>query len=165
MARAHATVSGLVERTRLLDLAEIAYEADATVDVDILQAAIDGDLNDDDHTEEQQADAQAAVDRLQRHVDDANTEVDGYLTRYPDLTTTDDLSVRAYDIATYRVLGGDRNSERYERYRAAIRYLEGVARGDINLDLDDDETDGETAGRARFTSSKAQFKRENLAGL
>ena len=165
MARAHATLAGLAKRARLQDLAEAAT-ADGTVDAALLEAAIGGDLEDDqdpDYTDEQRAAGTAAVDRLQRHVDDANTEVDGYLSRYPDLTETDDLSVRAYDIALYRVLGGERDSARYERYRAAIRYLEGVSAGDINLDLDEDETDATPA--ARFTSSKARFRREDLAGL
>lgn len=109
--------------------------------------------------------ASAAVGRLQRIVDDANTEVDSYLSRYPALETTEDLAVYALDIAMYRALGGDRESERYVRYDGALRYLRAVAAGDINLDLDEDETDGQTSSRARFSASKSRFKREELAGL
>ena len=162
MARAHATLSGVVERARLKELAEKG-SPNVRVNAQLLGATLDGSDR-SAYTAQERTDADAAVDHLQRRVDDANVEVDSYLARYPQLTTTDDLAVYAYDIALYRILGGQRESERYERYRAALRYLQAVAAGDINLDLDDDETgDSGTGARARFKAQAARFKREDLA--
>ena len=162
MPRAHATLARLAQRVSYSHLAQAASPDNRSVDAALLEAAIDeDDLS--SYSAELQAAAQVAVDRIQLKVDDANTEVDSYLTRYPNLTATDDLAVYAVDIALYRIFGGDRESERYVRYQSALQYLRDVASGKINLDLDDSETDGTGSGRARFSGAKPQFRRDELA--
>ena len=130
MARAHATVAGLARRERLQRLAEVS-SPDRSVTAALLQAAIDGDLS--SYTDAERSSAGKALDFLQRRVDDANGEVDGYLARYPDLAAGGSVAVHALDIAAWRVLGGGSDSERYARYKAAVRFLEGVAAGRIDL--------------------------------
>lgn len=148
MARAFATVAGLAERARRRDLAEAA-SPNPIVDAGLIAAAIAGTAaayaaetwpGDAAKQAEATAAAAAALTRLQRDVHDANAEVDGYLGRYAGASAealSGAVSVYAYDVAVYRVLGGERDSERYERYRSAMKYLSAVAAGKIQLGLDD----------------------------
>ena len=105
---------------------------------------------------------------LRRIVDDASTEIDGYLTgRYgapadhplmtPDGLRT--LRTRAVDIATYRLLGGETNAERYQVWRRAIEWLESVAAGRVDLFAPQPAVD------ARFEFRASEFGRAAIAGL
>ena len=163
MARAHATVAGLAERVRLGELAEAA-SADPAVDAGVIATAIAGGADDvsDFADEAERAAAARALEWIERRVGDANTEVDSYLTRYPELTSTEDLAVYAYDLAIYRIFGGNRDSERYQRYQAALAYLRRVATGDIDLQLDAAEAPGSAGSRVRHTAADAAFGRGNL---
>lgn len=154
MARAHATVAGLAERERLQALAEAAT-ADPLVDDALLKAAIDAAL--DTFDAQRQAAARMALANLQRKVDDANAEVDLYLARYPEAPAGGALAVPALDIAAWRVLGGDTDSERYKRYAAAIRFLEGVAAGRIDLPGGAGGGAGADAGEVLYSAPDATF--------
>ncbi len=76
----------------------------------------------------------AALARLETALTDADAEIDGYLSgRYPTPEATPRLRVLATDIALWRLIGGDADSETRQRYDAAVRYLRDVARGAIDL--------------------------------
>lgn len=138
MLRTHATLAGLAQRESLRDLAQAGAPDDTTVGAALLGEAITGEFAAGRSQDERDAAAQA-VERLQRDVDDANTEVDSYLARYPALPAGGPVAVYAVDIAAYRILGGDRESERYVRYQTALRFLRDVSSGAIDL------SDGEAA--------------------
>ncbi len=163
MARAFATAAALAERESVQDMVEAAAREDRTVTATMLQAAIDGDLS--AFTPAEQASARKALDRLERAIDDANAEVEGYLTRYPDIETPGALAVYALDIAAWRLLGGGNDTERYQRYRAAVRYLADVAAGRVDLAGagEDASASAAAAGIGIHEGSKT-FTDKSLAG-
>lgn len=72
----------------------------------------------------------------QRALDDAEAEIDGYLAgRYalPLATVPGVLRVHALTIAHYRLLGASADEVAREDYKAALRYLAGVAEGKVVL--------------------------------
>lgn len=111
---------------------------------------------------------QGAIDAtaVTRALEDASHEIDGYLAaRYTlPLTTTPQVLVRlACDIARYR-LYDDRATEAVtQRYRDAVRFLEAIARGQVNLGLDASAQAPATSGGPDFSAPDRVFSAETLA--
>ena len=111
----------------------------------------------------EEPDLERAVGRIQRALEDASSEVDGYLVgRYGTLATPvpDVVVTRVLDVATFRLLGGARETDRYQVWRAAMGWLEGVAAGKIDL-----YPPAEVEGDVRYTSRPSAFDRDTLRGL
>jgi len=103
---------------------------------------------------------------IARAIDDATGEIDARLVkRYPlPLETTPRLLTRvACDIARF-YLYQDRVTETVEkRYAAAIKLLDGIARGDVSLGLE--STQQPQDGPAEITSAERLFKRSSMGDL
>ena len=103
---------------------------------------------------------------IARAIDDAAGEIDARLVkRYPlPLTTVPRLLTRvACDIARF-YLYQDRVTETVEkRYNAAIKLLDGMARGDVSLGLE--STQQPQDGPAEITSNDRLFKRSSMGDL
>lgn len=72
----------------------------------------------------------------QKALDDASAEIDGYLVgrlALPLASAPAVLTVHCVTIAHYRLLGSAAGDVEREAYKAAVRYLERVANGDIAL--------------------------------
>lgn len=90
------------------------------------------ELTDDEHT--------GAVNTAvaERALTDATSEIDGYLAARYTLPVTDTprlLSLLCTDIARYRLEMEHSSEETRKRYEDAVRKLEKIAKGEINLPL------------------------------
>lgn len=103
---------------------------------------------------------------IARAIDDATGEIDARLVkRYPlPLETIPRLLTRvACDIARF-YLYQDRVTETVEkRYSAAIKLLDGIARGDVSLGLE--STQQPQDGPAEITSDDRLFNRSSMGDL
>lgn len=106
-------------------------------------------------------------------VEDAGAEIDGYLAkRYPvPLTRVPQVIAKyAKDIAAYNLItrigigkDDDREQNYYKRYQAALRFLELVAKGTVELGLTPPTT--QAAGGFRLDGPDRLFTRHNLKGM
>ena len=157
---AHATITDLAARLPWSDLAEAAAPDVSAIDGEALRAyQADGTVPDGVAG----ADLVRAVGRVQRALEDASSEIDGYLVgRYGTLATPvpDVVVTRTLDVAAFRLLGGDRETDRYQVWRAAMGWLEAVAAGRIDL-----YPPAGVEGDVRYTSRASAFDRDTLRGL
>lgn len=102
---------------------------------------------------------------------DAGAEIDGYLAvrhRLPLAQTPPAIGKCAKDIAVYNLIsrigvGGDRESNYRERYRASIKFLEGAAKGLVDIGLAPPVK--RAAGGFRMNGSPRLFSRDRLRGM
>jgi phage gp36-like protein len=105
---------------------------------------------------------------LERALSDASAEIDGYLVgQYvlPLAKVPAVLTRMACEIAMYRLLAmrpQDGFEDQRKRYEDVVRFLEKVAKGDINLSLDAIPVDASKAALAR--SAPRRLRRDQLAG-
>jgi phage gp36-like protein len=96
---------------------------------------------------------------LNRAIADADAEIDGYLaSRYklPLAETPPALTRIACDIARYLLYDDAVIDSVKDRYDNAVKFLRGVARGDVSLVEQTGDT-AETAGVAEFESGRTVF--------
>lgn len=157
---AHATIIDLASRLAWSDLAEAAAPDVPAVDGEALRAyQADGTVS----AGVEEGDLERAAGRIERALEDASSEVDGYLAgRYGTLATPvpDVVVTRTLDVAAFRLLGGDRETDRYQVWRAAVSWLMAVADGKVDL-----YPPTEAEGDVRYTSRPSEFSRESLRGL
>ena len=177
----YATLDDLAARASLDDLAVRAAPDRATVDGPLLRLALDGiaagrsldkvleglkaETGEGGIPVHDPADVDAlrpAVGRLQRALDDAKAEIDGWIgARYPNLAWAPaSLATYAADIALYRLRVGADEEQRQHAYDAACRWLKAVAIGQVDLeapapDPDVDEGPWGEAPQGVFTRGDA----------
>ena len=102
---------------------------------------------------------------LQRALDDADAEIDVFLTpRYtlPLASVPRILVNAACDVARYR-LYEDRSTEHVtKRYDDAVKLLKMISRGEISLGLDQAQEPTQSAGGAQYTTPGRVFTRDTL---
>lgn len=159
---AHATITQLAEREAWSDLAEAAAPDAPTVTGDALRRRVAPPVG--EVVLESPGTVlllDRAVGRLTAVLADASAEVDGYLAGRTAGAAV--LRTRTLDIAAYRLLGGETESERYQIWRRAVEWLSAVASGRIALPSADA---GATGGGARIDEGgPALFRRSDLRGL
>lgn len=105
-------------------------------------------------------------------IEDADGEIDGYLASkhpVPLVNTPKIINKLSKDIALYNIFSrigideSERESNYLTRYKAAVRYLENVAKGITNLGI---EEPVKRAGRGfSMSSSSRLFSRKSLRGM
>ena len=131
MTQVYATIADLAARTSWDEIARRAAE-DNRVTGELLRRHVGGEDGGDI------AEALAlAVARLNQVISDASAEIDSYLTPRVDLPLQHIppvLRTRAVDLATYSLLGGNRESQEYTLWQAARTWLVDAAAGRVRLD-------------------------------
>ena len=124
----YASRPDLVERVSLNGLAQVAAKDSRAVDGQALAVALaDGDLS--GYDSEVRAEIAAAVKRIDRALEDAQAEIDGYIGGLDAPPAAETLRVYAVDIAVYRLYGGGEDSDEHQRYRTALAWLQRVSDG------------------------------------
>lgn len=136
---------------------------------DAIGTLIGGDYIDDPAEREEQI-----TPLIDNAIEDASGEVDGYLVkRYPVplRIVPKVINKFAKDIAVYNLYSrigideSDREKNYLNRYNAAIRFLENVAKGMIDIDTGvNDSTSKATTGFA-VHSSPRRFSRDSMKGM
>jgi len=108
-------------------------------------------------------------------IEDADGEINGYLNkRYPTPLTNTPKVINKFskDIALYNIFSrngiedGSREETFLERYKSAIRFLENVAKGIIEIGLGGaDEEVVRPTSDFRINSNKRMFSRNSLNGM
>lgn len=140
----------------------------------IKESAYDALLGDEyiDDVEERKRRLQPFVEEA---IADADAEIDGYLAkRYsvPMSPAPRVLNKFSKDIAVYNLMSRigideqDRDKTYLNRYNAAIKFLEGVAKGNISIGTGDSGDTQEQAAQKgfRIEHSKRLFSRETMRG-
>lgn len=122
---------------------------------------------------------EAAMPYAQTAVDDADSEIDGYLakryrvplSKVPKMITKLSKDIAVYNLASRRGIDeSEREKNILNRYNAAILYLTNVARGIVELDGQTSGGTGEALtdaqGNAGFSiqSSERVFSRKSMRG-
>lgn len=97
---------------------------------------------------------------VSRALTDADAEINGYLAgRYtlPLLTVPTVLKRLACDMARYYLYDDHATEQVTQRYKDAVKFLMGVTRGDVKLDLDGANP---VAGSVQLNASPRVFSRE-----
>ena len=165
----YATAADLAERVSDQLLAEAASPDSARVDGPLLLAALQTPPAWPDDADAAARDAaRDAVASIDAKLQDATALIDGYLgTRYPNITNAsllDTLRVYCIDIALWRLLGGERDTDEYLAYRQATDWLGKVAAGQIGLNPDEGDDAVSAAAGARAQTGAALFTRRQLGG-
>ncbi|SLN47707.1 hypothetical protein PSA7680_02451 [Pseudoruegeria aquimaris] len=112
------------------------------------------------------------VAALDRALEDASDEIDGYLEgryRLPLQSPPRSLRILACNIAMYRLLSLrqiDVMEDQRQRYEDAIKYLRAVANGDINLGLNQaGQTVDPAGGPTLVAGPERTFSRDRLKGF
>lgn len=103
------------------------------------------------------------TDVLDRALEDADAEINGYLAaRYVlPLGSTPTLVVGlAADIARYRLYRDNVTETVEKRYKAAVKMLENIAGGKISLGLDSANTPAQVTDAVQFGTSTRVFGRD-----
>ena len=113
------------------------------------------------------------VPYVEEAVADADAEIDGYLAKRYDVPMSPAprvLNKFSKDIAVYNLMSRigideqDRDKTYLNRYQSAIKFLEGVAKGTINIGTGGD-TQEQAAGRGfQIQSSQRLFSRDTMKG-
>jgi phage gp36-like protein len=147
------------------ELAEVATpESRPIIPADLLTLTITGGDR-SEYDEDQQADADEALDRIQTEIENARQLIDGYLgQRYllPLDPAPTILRTWAKDIVRYRLhkdLQHDEKSAVYRRYKDAIKLLEQVRTGALSLGVEDPRQPG---GQVLVSSGGRVFDRAGL---
>lgn len=113
-----------------------------------------------------------AEDRITQAVADADNEIDGYLglrMELPLASVPDSLRRVSTDIAVYNLYSRRDGipEHRAERYRNAVRFLEGVAAGKISLGPADPDGNPLAPGRPEASGENPEraFTRLTLTGF
>ena len=165
----YATVTDLAQRVSDQQLAEAASPDSNLVDGPLLLAALQTPPTWPDGADAAAQDAALdAVANVNAKLQDATALIDGYLgTRYPNVTNAsllDTLRVYCIDIALWRLLGGERDTDEYLAYRQATDWLGKVAAGQIGLNPDEGDDAVSTATGARAQTAPPLFTRRQLGG-
>jgi len=111
---------------------------------------------------------------IEEAIDDAAGEIDGYLTkRYPVPLSVVPKAINKFckDIAVYNLFSriGIDESEREKnyltRYQTAVRYLENVAKGMIDIGAETSTTTQRASTGFAAASSPRMFSRDSMKGL
>ena len=110
---------------------------------------------------------------LERAVEDAAAEIDGYLARrypVPLVRVPKIIAKYANDIAVYNLVSrigvgteADRENNYLERYRHAIKFLQAIAAGTVSLGLETPSAQAATG--FQMTSPPRLFSRDSLQGM
>lgn len=107
---------------------------------------------------------------LDRALEDASDEIDGYIEgryRLPLAEPPRLLRIMACNIAMYRLLTlrrFDVMEDQRKRYEDAVKFLRGVAAGDINLGLDGNQDTVTPAGGPSRAGPERVMSRDRLRG-
>ena len=159
----HATLAALLDRVSAADLAEVAAPDDPSVDGALLAEAA-ADAYGMARTADERAAGDKALARVNREIAETNALCDGYLVRYPEAGTTAALGTYALDILEWRLLGGERDSGRWERRRAALAWLRDIADGKIDLLVPADSSSAVTNGDVLFDQPEPVYSDRALRG-
>ena len=108
---------------------------------------------------------------IEKAIADADAEIDGYLmSRYPLPFQTVPRVINKFskDIALYNVFSrigideGERENNYLLRYRAAVKFLENVGKGIINIGVDIKQT---AASGFTLKSNERIFSRNSMKGM
>lgn len=105
---------------------------------------------------------------LQSAIADASELIDSYLNgRYPLPLSPVPKPVVRYcaELARYYLYTQKPPEEVSERYKAAIKWLESVAKGTIKLGASDLTPESPKPGSPRFTGASRTFRRDSLKGM
>lgn len=109
---------------------------------------------------------------IEQAIDDADGEIDGYLaSRYPTPLKKVPKVINKYskDIAVYNLFSragldeGERENNYLTRYKAAIKFLELVAKGTVDIGMQDPQRQASTG--FNVTANKRIFSRDSLRGM
>lgn len=109
---------------------------------------------------------------IEQAIDDADGEIDGYLaSRYPTPLNTIPKVINKYskDIAVYNLFSrsgldeGERENNYLTRYKAAIKFLELVAKGIVSLGIEDIQAKANVG--FQVNANKRLFSRDSLRGM
>jgi phage gp36-like protein len=105
-----------------------------------------------------------------RAIADADAEIDGYCgKRYavPFPATPVILRKISVDIVIYNLFARRQGApdDRRTRYKDAVNFLEGVAKGLVSLGVEDPDSTLPETGKPRITSSDRVFSRSTMAGF
>lgn len=165
----YASPQDLVSRFGLTALAEVATpDRFAVIPVELLQLAIDGGDTSAYTTEEVEA-ANAALASIDAAIEDAEDEVDFYLApKYPlPFSPVPPVLVKlCSDLARYNLYQAGATDEIKDRQKHAIKTLEKLANGALQLGVSADNTllttapdlpESDTPGRVFTTDSLSDF--------
>lgn len=99
---------------------------------------------------------------------DADAEIDGYLARRYDLplaSTPARLVKVASDIARKNLYKDAPLDEVTDNYKAAVRWLENVSKGVVELDIAGNEPTGDTSSSPTFTAPDRVFTSDTLKDM
>lgn len=154
----YATLEDVIARVGYNDLAEAAAPDNSVVDGAVLKQAVAGD----DLSAYSRVDQTATTDavaRIERVLEEASAEVDGYLSaQLPFSEVPAIIKVKTLDIAVWRLFGGDSDSENSRNYQEALRYLRGVSEGRIALQV----TAGEQTDTVQVAAPDREFTEARL---
>ena len=161
---AYANVADLARRVPWSELAEVAAQDNCRVDGELLRRTV-MDADRSEYGDAEQAAAAQAMARLEQALDDATAEIDSYLAgRYGEIAGRPAaLTVRCLDIAAYRLLGGEAQTERYLLYRRALAWLDQVVAGQLNPELGAVVGDADSASGVRIQAGPRVFDAQSLA--
>ena len=162
MQARYATIEDLTRRASIDDLAERASTENNLVTGALLGRKIDGGTLSGESAATRGA-VEWALERLNRVLDDASAEIDGFIAR---LLPLDDpppavIKLRCLDIALYRLFGGESEIEKI--YDGAVAWLRQVGDGKISLT----ESDGADAdgNDVLIDAGKRVFDKKTLDGF
>lgn len=127
----------------------------------------------DEYIEDEQERTEKIATLCEAAISDACAEIDGYLAkRYsvPFRKTPKVISKFAKDISVYNLVSrtGIDESEREKtflnRYNAAIKFLLAVAKGTIDIGVEEAEGSNEAANGFKMKSSGRVFSRDSMRG-
>ena len=127
----------------------------------------------DEYIEDEQERAEKIATLCDAAISDACAEIDGYLAkRYsvPFRRTPQVISKFAKDISVYNLVSrtgideSDREKTFLNRYNAAIKFLLDVAKGIIDIGIDEKSGSSEAANGFKMKSSGRVFSRDSMRG-
>ena len=157
----YATIEDLTRRASVDDLAERASTENNLVTGALLGKKLDGGTLSGESAATRGA-VELAIARLNKALDDASAEIDGYISR---LLPLDDspppvIKLRCLDIALYRLFGGEGEIEKI--YDGAVAWLRRVGSGEIALTDDGADADGNDV---LIEAGQRVFDRKTLDGF
>lgn len=129
---------------------------------------------DNEYIEDQEEKENRLTALIEQAISDADGEIDGYLgSRYPTPMQNIPKVINKYskDIAVYNLFSragideGERESNYLTRYRAAIKFLELVAKGTINIGTENIKNTSSSNSSFNIQGSKRLFSRNSMRGM
>lgn len=127
---------------------------------------------DNEYIEDPEEKENKLVHLINQAIEDADGEIDGYLaSRYPTPIPKVPKVINKYskDIALYNLFSragideSERESNYLTRYKAAIKFLELVAKGTVNIGTENIQTQANTGFNVQ--GSKRLFSRNSMRGM